>query len=171
MTKQHQPRSAKYIKSCHDRIVLGCSWKESLVEIIGNCFCKFETQCQPSGWNLGETCQIIIRVSVRTRDVNQGAQIVWKMFTFAHTALAIKACFLGGISYTKCSVTFVNIAVAISALAWGRWAKTTETRIRCFRHFSTILGCLSWRGYWHGIFGHFGRLPAMEKPARSEKTL
>ena len=37
----------------------------------------------------------------------------------AHTALAVKACLLGGISNTKCSITFVNIAVAISALAGG----------------------------------------------------
>ena len=35
----------------------------------------------------------------------------------AHTALAVKACLLGANSYTKCSITFVNIAVAISALA------------------------------------------------------
>ena len=31
----------------------------------------------------------------------------------------MKACLLGGNSYTKCSITFVNIAVAISALAGG----------------------------------------------------
>ena len=37
----------------------------------------------------------------------------------AHTALAVKACLLGGNSNTKCSLTFVNIAVAISALAGG----------------------------------------------------
>ena len=37
----------------------------------------------------------------------------------AHTALAVTVCLLGGISYTKCSMTFVNIAVAISALAGG----------------------------------------------------
>ena len=37
----------------------------------------------------------------------------------AHTALAVKACLLRGNSYTKCSITFVNIAVAISALAGG----------------------------------------------------
>ena len=37
----------------------------------------------------------------------------------AHTALAVKACLLEGNSYTKCSITFVNIAVAISALAGG----------------------------------------------------
>ena len=37
----------------------------------------------------------------------------------AHTALAVKACLLGGNSYTKCSITFVNIAVAISAWAGG----------------------------------------------------
>ena len=37
----------------------------------------------------------------------------------AHAALVVKACLLGGNSYTKCSITFVNIAVAISALAGG----------------------------------------------------
>ena len=37
----------------------------------------------------------------------------------AHTALAVKACLLGGNSNTKCSMTLVNIAVAISALAGG----------------------------------------------------
>ena len=40
-------------------------------------------------------------------------------FKSAHTALAVKACLLGAISYTKCSMRFVNIAVAISALAGG----------------------------------------------------
>ena len=42
------------------------------------------------------------------------------------TALAVKACLLGGNSYTKCSITFVNIAVAISTLAGG--AKTVSLR-------------------------------------------
>ena len=69
----------------------------------------------------------------------------------AHTALAVKACLLGGNSYTKCSITFVNIAVAISALAGGGGPQKrfrTETRIRwCFRHFSRIFECLSARGY------------------------
>ena len=67
----------------------------------------------------------------------------------AHTALAVKACLLGGNSNTKCSMTFVNIAVAISALAGGGQKRfRTETRIRwCFRHFSMIFGCLSARGY------------------------
>ena len=67
----------------------------------------------------------------------------------AHTALAVKACLLGGNSYTKCSITFVNIAVAISALAGGGQKRfRTETRIRwCFRHFSRIFGCLRGRGY------------------------
>ena len=45
----------------------------------------------------------------------------------AHTALAVKACLLGGNSNTKCSMTFVNIAVAISALAGGG-AKTVSHR-------------------------------------------
>ena len=48
----------------------------------------------------------------------------------------------------------------------------TETRIRwCFRHFSRIFGCLSARGYWNGILGHFGSLPAMEKRPKMKKTL
>ena len=45
--------------------------------------------------------------------------IASKRVKSAHTALAVKACLLGGNSYTKCSITFVNIAVAISALAGG----------------------------------------------------
>ena len=77
-------------------------------------------------------------------------------------------------SNTKCSMTFVNIAVAISALAGGGGQKRfrTETRIRwCFRHFSRIFGCLSARGYWNGILGHFGSFPAMEKRPKMKKTL
>ena len=92
----------------------------------------------------------------------------------AHTALAVKACLLGGNSNTKCSMTFVNIAVAISALAGGGAQKRfrTETRIRwCFRHFSRSFGCLSARGYWNGILGHFGSFPAMEKRPKMKETL
>ena len=37
----------------------------------------------------------------------------------AHAALAVKACLLGGNNNTKCSMTFVNIAVAISTLGGG----------------------------------------------------
>ena len=91
----------------------------------------------------------------------------------AHTALAVKACLLGGNSYTKCSITFVNIAVAISALAGGGQKRfRTETRIRwCFRHFSRIFGCLSARGYWNWILGHFGSFPAMEKRPKIKKNI
>ena len=78
-------------------------------------------------------------------------------------------------SNTKCSMTFVNIAVAISALAGGRGGQKrfrTETRIRwCFRHFSRIFGCLSARGYWNGILGHFGSFPAMEKRPKMKKNI
>ena len=79
----------------------------------------------------------------------------------------------GANSYTKCSITFVNIAVAISALAGGAQKRfRTETRIRwCFRHFSRIFGCLSARGYWNWILGHFGSFPAMEKRPKMKKTL
>ena len=60
----------------------------------------------------------------------------------AHTALAVKACLLGGNSNTKCSMTFVNIAVAISALAGGGGQKRfrTKTKFRTetkFRNVST----------------------------------
>ena len=76
-------------------------------------------------------------------------------------------------SNTKCSMTFVNIAVAISALAGGAQKRfRTETRIRwCFRHFSRIFGCLSARGYWNGILGHFGSFPAMEKRPKMKKNI
>ena len=53
-------------------------------------------------------------------DQNLGTSLNIKIdFKSAHTALAVKACLLGGNSNTKCSMTFVNIAVAISALAGG----------------------------------------------------
>ena len=82
----------------------------------------------------------------------------------AHTALAVKACLLGGNSNTKCSMTFVNIAVAISALAGGG-PKTVSHRDH-FRHFSRIFGCLSARGYWNGIL-----LSGNVKTAKNEKNI
>ena len=82
-----------------------------------------------------------------------------------------RCAYWGANSYTKCSITVVNIAVAISALAGGGQKRfRTETRIRwCFRHFSRIFGCLSARGYWNGILGHFGSFPAMEKRPKIKK--
>ena len=55
---------------------------------------------------------------------------------------------IGGNSYTKCSITFVNSSRYIS-FSWGGQKRfRTETRIRwCFRDFSRIFGCLSARGY------------------------
>ena len=55
----------------------------------------------------------------------------------AHTALAVKACLLGGNSNTKSSMTFVNIAVAISALAGGG-PKTVSHRDQNTVVFSTF---------------------------------
>ena len=78
----------------------------------------------------------------------------------------------GANSYTKCLITFVHIAVAISALAGGggQTGFRTETSYWwCLRAFSTIFGCLSLRGYWNGILGHFGRLPAREKRTEMKK--
>ena len=88
------------------------------------------------------------------------------MHKSAHTGLAMKACLLGGNIYTKCSITLVNIAVAISALAGGeRGPKTISPRDRnfctksrswwCFRFSSTIFGRLSFRGYGNEILGRF----------------
>ena len=90
----------------------------------------------------------------------------------------------GAHSNTKSSMTFVNIAVAISALAGGGGQKRfrTETRPQkrfrtetslwwCFRLFSRIFGCLSARGSWNGFLGHFGSFPALEKRPKMQKTL
>ena len=88
-----------------------------------------------------------------------------------HRGMAVKACW-GANSYTKCLVTFVNIAVAISALAGRGGAKTISHRdlvLVVFACFSTIFGCLSLRGYWNGILGHFGRLPAREERTEMKK--
>ena len=66
----------------------------------------------------------------------------------------------GANSHTKCSVTFVNIAVAISALAGGALSRfrTESKSCWCFRIFSTIFWCLSFRTHGNGILGHFGKI-------------
>ena len=56
----------------------------------------------------------------------------------AHTALAVKACLLGGNSHTKCSITCANIAVAISALAGGA-PKTVSHRDQHWVMFARFL--------------------------------
>ena len=79
----------------------------------------------------------------------------------------------GANSYTKCLITFVNIAVAISALAAGGGQKRFRTETSywwCLRVFSMIFGCLSLRRYWNGILGHFGRLPAREKRWKTDRN-
>ena len=82
----------------------------------------------------------------------------------------------GANSNTKCSMPFVNIAVAISALAGGGkngFAPRPEYGgvIDIFWGCLMIFGCLSARGYWNGILGHFGSFPAMEKRPKIKKTL
>ena len=65
----------------------------------------------------------------------------------------------GANSYTKCSMTFVNIAVAISALAGGGALSRFRTESKywwCFRSFWTIFGCLNLRTSRNGILGDFG---------------
>ena len=79
----------------------------------------------------------------------------------------MKACLLGCKTATlNAQVTFVNIAVAFSALAAGEGAQKrfrTEPGIGlCLRDFWTIFACRS-RRYGDGILGRFGRFPATEK--------
>ena len=85
-----------------------------------------EVRCSNT-YTLAHTCTIrmhmhlttYVRIHVRLDSHVQTPRIRSCLLKSAHTALAVKACLLGGNSYTKCSITFVNIAVAISALAWG----------------------------------------------------
>ena len=86
----------------------------------------------------------------------------------AHTALAVKACLLGCNSATlNAQVTFVYIAVAISALAGGgghlKFSHRNPSSAGVFVIFRTIFGRWIWRGYWDGILGRFGGVPATEK--------
>ena len=56
-------------------------------------------------------------------------------------------------------MTFVNIAVAISALAGGGALSRFRTESKywwCFRSFWTIFGCLNLRTSRNGIMGDFG---------------
>ena len=85
----------------------------------------------------------------------------WPSPKSAHTALAVKACLLGCNTATlNAQVTFVNIAVAISALAGGggplKKFRTEPFLSWCFRIFWPIFGCCGQRGYWNGILGRFG---------------
>ena len=92
----------------------------------------------------------------------------------AHTALAVKACLLGCKTATlNAQVTFVNIGVAISALAGGDQERfRTEPGIGwCLRDFWTILACRRSRRYVDGILDRFGRLPASEKRTKIKKKL
>ena len=77
----------------------------------------------------------------------------------AHTALAVKACLLGGNSYTKCSITFVNIAVAISALAGGGQKRFPNWVGNCLGIFFFSLGIFFWISGSHHFpcyLQHFG---------------
>ena len=100
----------------------------------------------------------------------------------------------GAISNTKCSMTFVNIAVAISALAGGGQKRfRTETKfwhrvhiLVVFSNFfddfwmSELPNAWKWNfgsfwvilvKFWR-IFGHFGRLPSGHgKTTKSEKNI
>ena len=80
-------------------------------------------------------------------------------------------------------MTFVNIAVAISALAGGRGPFKISHRVQILLVFSYFFDDFlmselqnAWKrnfgSFWqnfNGILGHFGRLPAMEKRAKVKK--
>ena len=87
----------------------------------------------------GNADQDLKQISTKHRDsANQRPQGPGRIqIKSAHTALAVKACLLGGNSNTKCSMTFVNIAVAISALAGGG-PKTVSHRDQPMVVFSTF---------------------------------
>ena len=114
----------------------------------GNCQLIYLTASRLSILGKPLLLEIALLFATRRRLKKKRLRKICRIFKSAHTALAVKACLLGGNSYTKCSITFVNIAVAISALAGGGQKRfRTETRIRwCFRHFSRIFGCLSAEG-------------------------
>ena len=44
---------------------------------------------------------------------------IYNRLKSAHTALAVKACLLGGNSNTKCSMTFVNYSSRYISFSWG----------------------------------------------------
>ena len=87
----------------------------------------------------------------------------------AHTALAVKACLLGcNLAILNAQVTFVYIAVAISALAGGggghlKFSHRNPSSAGVFVIYRTIFGRWIWRGYWDGNLGRFGGVPATEK--------
>ena len=102
--------------------------------------------------------------------------MIWSLFTqrSAHTALAVKACLLGCKTATlNAQVTFVNIAVAISALAGGGHSKNfapSPSWAGVFVFFGRFLGVAVKEGiemeywvvlerleiYWDVILGRFG---------------
>ena len=87
----------------------------------------------PAGWTWAMAMQGVLLWREETLH-----HLGWsKPYKSAHTALAVKACLLGGNSNTKCSMTFVNIAVAIAALAGGG-PKTVSHRDQNTVVFSTF---------------------------------
>ena len=104
----------------------------------------------------------------------------------AHTALAVKACLLGCNSATlNAQVTFVYIAVAISALAGGggpfKIFAPKPFLCWCFRIFSDDFWALDLKRILRWNFGSFwggsgnrknglGRLPATEKRTTMKKN-
>ena len=84
----------------------------------------------------------------------------------AHTALAVKACLLGCNSTTlNAQVTFVYIAVAISALAGGglKMFAPKPFLCWCFRNFSDDFWALDLKRVLRWNFGSFWGVPATEK--------
>ena len=73
-------------------------------------------------------------------------------------------------------VTFVYIAVAISALAGGgggpsKISHRNRSPAGVFVIFRTFFGVWIWRGYWDGILGRFGGILGLEKRRNRNKIL
>ena len=159
----------------------GTLMEDPIQNLSPHCLSKSLSESLPWNWRLRvdclKACQDVtsqnLLLSARSLGTDRNTPYAWSCKS-AHTALAVKACLLGGNSNTKCSMTFVNIAVAISALAGGggqRRFRTETSPWWCFRFFSRIFRYLSARGYWNGILGHFGSFPAREKRPKMKKTL
>ena len=133
------------------------------------CFGKFcclkdkETHC-------GRNCQNISKVALNLTTKNNQIILGRQWFTTPmysryqmnlNTRQAAFTFSWGAVSYTKSSMTFVNIPVAISALAEGGALSRFRTESKswwCFRDFSTVFGCLSFRTHGNGILNHFGKM-------------
>ena len=68
--------------------------------------------------------------------------------------------------YTKCSSHICLYSSRCISFSWGgplRFSHRNPSAAGAFVIFRTIFGRWIWRGYWDGILGRFGGVPATEK--------